>query len=110
MSPKSHVRTPWSMSHIAAPVPPSIDQSRAGFVGSVSVSTTCFAVPGPALDTVIVKPTASTASTVSASAVLTTVTAGQLTVIETFGVDGLPSFDVVAAAALTTSPQVAAVV
>ena len=28
----------------------------------------------------------------------------------TFGVDGLPSFDVVAAAALTTWPQVAAVV
>src|SRR5512141_411196 len=57
MSPNWHVRTPCAMSHISAPVPPSIDQSRPALVGSVSETTTFFAVPGPALLTVMVNPT-----------------------------------------------------
>ena len=48
-------------------------------MGSVSVSVTAVAVPGPALDTVIVKPIRSPAETVPASGVLTTLMSGHWT-------------------------------
>src|SRR5690349_6187465 len=110
MVPKSHVRSPFAILHNCWPVPPSIDQSRPRFVGSGSSRWTSLAVPGPALATVIRKPTWSAASTVLSSAVLVTEIAGQSTVIVTFPVDGLPALSVVRLALFTTLPHVAAVV
>jgi hypothetical protein len=68
--PKSHVSVPLAMSQSAAPVPPSIDQSRPEFEGSVSESVTPVAGPEPVLDTVRVKPMSSPAETVASSASL----------------------------------------
>src|SRR3954451_1276350 len=110
MVPKSHVRSPFWIWHSSRPVPPSIDQSRPGFAGSGSSRWASLAVPGPALVTVMRNPTWSAASTVLSSAVFVTETDGQLTVIVTLPVDGLPALPVATLALFTTLPQVAAVV
>ena len=51
---KVQVRTPFTIEQSCAPVPPSIDQLRPPFVGSVSLTTTFLAVPWPLFVTVIV--------------------------------------------------------
>src|SRR5580765_4485485 len=78
--------------------------------GKVSVRVTFFATPGPLFVTTIVNAAVSPAVIVPLSAVFTTWTSGQSTVIVTGPVDGLPSFELVAVAVFTTSPQVAVVV
>jgi hypothetical protein len=78
-------------------------------LGSVSVRVTPLAVPGPSLVTTIVNAAVSPASIVPWSAVLRTVTFGQLTVIVALS-ESAPSFDVVTFAVLSTEPHVAAVV
>src|SRR4051794_1753523 len=110
MLPKSHARSPFVIVQSCWPLPPSIDQSRPALVGSGSSRCTSLAVPGPAFATVIRNPTWSAASTVVSSATFVTEIAGQLTVIVTLPVDGLPSLPVVALALFTTLPQVADVV
>src|SRR5512133_1080303 len=110
MLPKSHVRSPFAILQDCWPVPPSIDQSRPGLVGSGSSRWTSLAVPRPAFETVIRNPTWSAASTVVSSAVFVTEIDGQLTVMVTSPVDGLPALSVVKLALFTTLPQVAAVV
>src|SRR6266480_1575020 len=102
-SPKSQVSTP-----------PAIEQSAESSLqtiplGSVSVRVTPCAVPGPSLVTTIVNAAVSPASIVPLSAVLRTVTLGQLTVIDALA-ESEPSFVVVTFAVLSTEPQVAAVV
>ncbi len=77
--------------------------------GSESVRVTLFATPGPALWTVIVKPSGSPALTVDASGVLVTLRFGHWTVIVAV-LSPLPSLLVVTEASLETVPQVAAVV
>src|SRR3954469_21824711 len=110
MLPKSHVRSPCVIWQNCWPVPPSIDQSSPGLVGNGSSRWTSLAVPGPAFATVIRKPTWSAASTAVSSATFVTDTDGQLTVIVTLPVDGLPALSVVRLALFTTLPQVAEVV
>src|SRR6185436_7847668 len=110
MSPKSQTRSPCVMEQSWAPVPASIDQSRPGLVGNGSSSWTSVATPGPALDTVIVNPTWSAASTDWSSATLVTEMLGQFTVIVTSPDSAPPSLVVLALAAFVTTPQVAAVV
>src|ERR1044072_7448751 len=90
MVPKSQVRSPCAIVQSCWPVPPSIDQARPGLAGSGSSWWTALAVPGPAFATVIRNPTWSAASTVLSSAVLVTEIDGQLTVIVTLPVEGLP--------------------
>src|SRR5439155_1577572 len=59
-----------AIEQLPAPVPESMVQLSPASVGRVSVITTPLATPGPALDTVIVKPMASPAETVATSATL----------------------------------------
>src|SRR4029079_18964513 len=84
-------------------------QSSPGLAGSGSSRWTSLAVPGTAFATAIRKPTWSGASTVVSSATFVTEIAGQLTVIVTLPVDGLPALSVVRLALFTTLPQVSAV-
>src|SRR5438093_1325461 len=78
--------------------------------GSGSFRVTPYAVPTPLFDTTIVNAAVSPALIVPWSAVFTTETSGQLTVIVTGPADGLPSLEVSALTELLTTPQVADVV
>src|ERR687896_510127 len=90
-SPKLHVSTPEPIEQPATAG--LIDHTIPVPVGSVSLTTTLVAVPGPALDTVTVNPMASPASTWSSSACLTRFSAGHCTVVvaEAFGALPLPA-------------------
>src|SRR5205823_3481387 len=75
-----------------------------------SLSVTLRAVPAPLLETTIVKAAVSPAEIGETSALLRTVTSGQLTVIVTGPTEGLPSLVEVAEAEFDTLGQVAEVV
>jgi hypothetical protein len=72
--------TKWPLALIEKPfAAPEIDQPRPGVVGNASSTVTPVAVPGPALDTVTVKPIWVPADTGDASAVFAIDTLGHCT-------------------------------
>src|SRR5512142_226821 len=83
---------------------------QAKLPGRLSVMTTPLASPGPALVTVMVKPTVSPALTDAASAVLVMLRLGHCTVMTVAGVVAEPSLLVVTEAVLVIVPQAAGVV
>src|SRR6266480_2002650 len=105
-SPKSQVRTPAAIEQSAESSLQTIP------LGSVSVRVTPCAVPGPSLVTTIVNAAVSPASIVPLSAVLRTVTLGQLTVIFAVGASSCESacdsFEAATTAVFVSVPQSAA--
>src|SRR4029079_4249456 len=87
-----------------------MDQSAPAPPGSGSWTLTPVAAPGPALESVIVKPIVAPRLTGLASAVLARLRFGQLTVIGTGPTVGLPSLVELAEALLLTVGQVPDVV
>jgi hypothetical protein len=87
--PKSHDSTAAVIVQPGAE-PATIDQFNPGLAGSVSVTVTPVAAPGPALVTVIVNPIRSPADTDAASAVFTTLMSGHWTTTVPAFATGLP--------------------
>jgi hypothetical protein len=104
MSPNEQLNVFDAIAHVPGPAYAGlIDHAIPEPVGSGSESVTAFAVPAPEFPTVIVKPMFSPAFTAPASAVLSIVSAGQLTVVEAdactepvFVADAVASFGYVA--------------
>ena len=82
-----------------------IDQLIPVPVGSGSLTPTLFAVPGPAFDTVTVKPIGFPAETVAASAVLVIERLGHWTTIDAWAGDGAVPFPNVAVAVFGIVPH-----